>query len=98
MLRIGSGNDNIRSNGIIITPPSGYDLLWVRIPNDNYVSFRLSQVNAIGADIWDLKEIYSGGFRKLNNISPDGSVSGINNTAQNYIYNVWISMPLRKLG
>ena len=50
MIKIGSGNDGIRSNGLIINPPSGYNVLWIRIPNHIYESFRLGQVNAIGAD------------------------------------------------
>ena len=32
MIRIGNGNE-IRTVGLKITPPAGYNLLWVRIPN-----------------------------------------------------------------
>lgn len=42
MIRIGSGNDGIRSNGLIINPPVGYNILWIRIPNHISQSFKLS--------------------------------------------------------
>ena len=54
MIRIGYGNDGIRSNGIIITPPYGYNVLWVRIINDRFESFRLGQVNSAGASYFDM--------------------------------------------
>ena len=79
MLCIGIGFDGIRQNGLLINPPIGYNVLWVRIPSDKYESFRLSQYNTTGTDYYDLNEIYSGGLRFLNNISPDGGGPGILN-------------------
>ena len=30
------GNTENRNVGLKITPPAGYNVLWVRIPNDHY--------------------------------------------------------------
>ena len=49
MIKIGTDNE-IRSVGLKINPPSGYDVLWIRIPNDDYYTYRLGLVNETGAD------------------------------------------------
>ena len=49
MIRIGTGNE-VRKVGLKIIPPSGYNVLWVRIPNHVYQTFRLGLVNETGAD------------------------------------------------
>ena len=80
MITIGKINEGIRSYGLLINPPTGYNLLWIRIPNGHYESFRLSLFNTTGADYQDLNEIYTGGLISVNTISPDGGSNGINNT------------------
>ena len=40
MILIG-GYTEYRYNGLLINSPSGYNVLWVRIMNDEYVTFRL---------------------------------------------------------
>ena len=35
MIKIGNNNEN-RKVGLKITPPVGYNLLWIRIPNHIY--------------------------------------------------------------
>ena len=42
MITIGKINEGIANKGLLINPPTGCNLLWVRIPNGHYESFRLS--------------------------------------------------------
>lgn len=77
MIKIGSGYDGIRSNGLIINPSADCNVLWVRVPNDILETFRISPVNTTGLNSQDLGETYTGGMRSLNNIAPDGGISGL---------------------
>ena len=90
MMRIGYGNYGVRSDGLLINPPYGYNVLWVRVLNTVFESFRLGQVSTAGADYFDMNEIYSGGIRGLNNISPDGAASGIATALHDFRYHTWI--------
>ena len=62
----------------LYTPPAGYNVLWLKIRNDIIQSFRIGN------------EIYTGGMRSLNNISPDGAASGINTPLYDYHNFTWM--------
>ena len=89
MIRIGKDNE-MKSNGLIINPPFGLDVLWVMIRNDIFESFRLSQICITGDDCSELDEIYSGGQRYLNNISPDGGLPEFLSSSNDFQYHTWI--------
>ncbi len=51
MLGIGVGAQQ-NQNGLLITVPAGYNVLWVRVPNDRWSHLRISPspVDANGAN------------------------------------------------
>lgn len=67
IIRIGAGVQN-DANGITVNVPTGYNVLWLRVLNDRYETFRVASANA--ADTTDA--IYSCGHRGIGEVSPDG--------------------------
>ena len=67
MLRIGVDFQN-KGNGIQTIIPSGYNVLWLRINNNEWGNFLITYADG------DLENvgIFSCGFRRLNEISPEG--------------------------
>jgi hypothetical protein len=57
-------------NGLIVKVPSGYDVFWIRIPNDVFDAFIVYPADSL--DPYSDGELYSGGKRRLVEIAPDG--------------------------
>jgi len=91
ILRIGGGV-NTNGNGVIVSIPQGYDVLWIQILKDRWTTFRALPYNTNAvANFQDWTEIYAGGFRNLNEIAPDGG-------ATDSFWNVhkWMPIPIRQ--
>jgi len=96
ILRVGGGV-NSNGNGIVVAiPPGGYDVLWVRVLNDRWTTFRASphqatsQANFQANFGQSVTEVYAGGLRNLNEIAPDGgSTDGMWNVHK------WMPIPVR---
>ena len=52
LLRIGSGNQ-VNGNGLLINVPEGYTVLWVRVLNDRWETFRICPYDTTNTDIED---------------------------------------------
>jgi len=88
ILNIGAGV-NGDGNGLKVNIPKGYDVLWVRILNDRWATFRVCPfVN--GSPEYSAEEKYASGFRLLNGISPDGAAPD----AQWNVH-LWVPIPIR---
>ena len=83
ILRIGTGVQN--SGGILVNVPAGYNVLWVRVLNDRWETFRLLAANLADAST----AIYACGNRGISEISPDGG------EPDSYpLLHMWCPMPL----
>jgi len=90
ILRIGGGV-NSNGNGILVNIPQGYNVLWLRVLNDRWTTFRVSPYNqASKADFQDWTEIYAAGYRNLNEISPDGA-----GPDDKWNVHKWMPIPIR---
>jgi len=93
ILNIGSGA-NSNGNGIKINIPQGYDVIWLRVLNDRWATFRVapfvddSQVNF--SNTVDAIERYAAGYRMLNTISPDGA-----GPDSQWNVHSWVPFPVR---
>ena len=85
ILKIGAGVQASNANGIVVHPPSGYNVLWLRVLNDRWETFRV--MSAVYTETQ--QAIYAGGYRNLNEISPDGGSADSYNTAH-----TWVPIPL----
>jgi hypothetical protein len=68
IIEFGSNNET-DGNGAVVTIPDGYDTLWVRVLGDRWNRIHAYYLDGAREDLG----LWSGGFRKLNNYSPDGS-------------------------
>ena len=85
ILKIGAGVQASNANGIVVHVPSGYNVLWLRVLSDRWETFRV--MSAVYTETQ--QAIYAGGFRNLNEISPDGG------SADSYnLYHMWLPIPL----
>jgi len=90
ILRIGGGV-NTNGNGVIVSIPQGYDVLWLRVLNDRWTTFRALPYNTNAqANFQDWTEVYAGGFRNLNEIAPDGA-----GTDSYWNVHKWMPIPIR---
>ncbi len=81
ILRI--GGKNTFPNGLKIKVPEGKNVIWIRLLNERWNTFQL--YNSGGGDLGN----FAGGYRKLNEIAPDGgSTDGFWNV------HAWIPMPV----
>jgi len=93
ILRIGGGVQS-NGNGMLVNIPSGYNVLWIRILNDRWTTFRVQpRRDDNTVDFSDQIEIYAGGFRLLNEISPDGA-----GPDSQWDVNKWMPIPIRAAG
>jgi len=93
ILRIGGGVQN-NNNGLLVNVPAGYNVMWLRVLNDRWTTFRVTpHRDDNSVDFSDQVEIYSAGYRNLNEISPDGA-------APDSQWNVhkWMPIPLHATG
>jgi hypothetical protein len=88
LLKIGT-QDNAIGNGITTTIPEGYDTLWLRVINDQWVTVKC---NFLDGDK-DYIGNFASGKRNLNEYSPDGAApdSAIN-------VHMWIPIPAGRSG
>jgi len=89
ILRIGIGAQS-NGNGMLINIPSGYNVLWLRILNDRWESFRVVPVTQTVV-FGDVPEIYASGYRRIVNISPDGAGSDTYHDLHQ-----WVPIPVRR--
>jgi len=72
--------------------PKGYDVIWIRVLNDRWITFRvcpyISDTDFNYPD--DSIERYAGGFRSLNGIAPDGA-----GPYSSWTYHQWMPIPVR---
>jgi len=88
ILKIGGGVNN-DANGIRVNVPSGgYDVLWIRILNDRWESFRITKDGG-----QDSSEIYASGYRRMTAISPDGT-----SPDSQWDVHAWMPIPIRSAG
>ena len=85
ILNIGQGVQSSNANGITVHVPSGYNVLWIRVLNDRWETFRVMSAVYTEAQ----QAIYTGGYRILNEISPDGGSADGYNTVH-----TWVPIPL----
>ena len=85
ILKIGTGAQVTNANGILVHVPSGYNVLWIRVLNDRWESFRV--MSAVYTETQ--QAIYAGGMRGLNEISPDGGAADCYNN-----FHTWVPIPL----
>jgi len=91
ILRIGVGVAS-NGNGIKVAIKPGTTTLWLRILGDRWTCFRVMPENPNSqADFTDWNEVYCGGYRNLNEISPDGA-------GPDTMWNVhqWVPIPVRR--
>ena len=82
MIRIGNGK-NIYPNGVKITVPNDKNVIWLRVLNERWGCFKIFDKS--GTDLGT----FCGGYRKINNLSPDGGTSdGF------WDLHAWISIPV----
>jgi hypothetical protein len=92
-LNMGTGVQS-NANGMLVRVPSGYNVLWLRVFNDRWATFRVALYDVERQHVYDTgKEIYAGGFRKLNEISPDGAAPD-----SYWNLHMWMPIPLRTEG
>jgi len=86
IIRNGIGYQS-NGNGMLVSVPAGYDVLWIRCLSDRWTVFRVMP------DSGGNPEVYVCGLRALNEISPDGA-------APDTMWNVhqWMPIPLRAAG
>jgi len=71
ILRIGLG-PNSNGNGLMVNIPDGYNVLWLRILNDRWFTFRVQSLDSENkVDYNFVPELYATGYRKLNQYAPD---------------------------
>ena len=85
ILKIGAGVQASNANGITVHVPSGYNVLWLRVLSDRWETFRV--MSAVYTETQ--QAIYAGGWRNLNEISPDGGSADGYNT-----FHTWVPIPL----
>jgi hypothetical protein len=56
------------ADGAMLTIPAGYDMVWIRVKNNQYDYFKF----IFNDGIYENLGIFSCGNRNLNNLSPDG--------------------------
>ena len=84
ILNIGAGINN-NGNGMLVTVPSGFNVLWLRVLNDRWATFRAASAVYSEASI----AIYAAGWRAIVETSPDGGEIDI----YQYLH-VWVPIPL----
>jgi len=90
ILRIGIGAQS-NGNGMLINVPDGYNVIWLRVLNDRWSTFRVVPVTNDGGVSYDeYTEVYAGGFRNLNEISPDGAAPD-----SQWNVHMWMPIPVR---
>jgi hypothetical protein len=86
LLRIGGGA-NSNGNGLRVHVPRGKNVLWIRVSNHVWATFRIVHEHAQRGEE---QEVYACGHRKLNEYSPDG---GAPDTY--WDWHQWCQFPLR---
>jgi len=90
IMNLGS-NVNGNGNGLKVNIPKGYDVLWLRVLNDRWATFRVCPfVNGVADYSTASIEKYAGGFRNLNAISPDGAAPD-----SQWNFHSWMPIPIR---
>jgi len=90
ILNIGAGVQS-NGNGILVNIPQGYDVMWLRILGDRWATFRVMPYTPNSPPSFqDLTEIYSSGFKNLNEIAPDGA-----GTDTYWNVHKWVAIPIR---
>jgi hypothetical protein len=88
ILNIGVGVQG-NGQGLKINVPEGFDVLWVRVLNDRWTTFRITGDTQSGQDQGE-PEKYACGHRNLNEYSPDGAAPDSFHTVH-----MWCQMPVR---
>ena len=91
IIRIGN-NENTDGNGIVTTPPTRYDVIWIQCLNERWESFKVYYTSS-STHKREYLGTYTCGFRWLNEISPDGG-------SPNAYWNVfgWLKIPIVESG
>ena len=89
-IRYGVGKED--KGGAIITLPSGYDTVWVRIANAGEWHIVNAQFSTDGKVFRDLGN-WTTGFRRGNNYCPDGSLGDSSS-----VYHHWLPIPVGNSG
>lgn len=93
IIKFGTNNES-DGNGAKVVVPSGYDTLWVRLLGERW--------NVIKAYFLDggLEQLgtWVGGFRSLNSINPDGTLSDGTCPTADYIAHQWLPIPVGRAG
>jgi len=93
ILRIGLG-PNSNGNGLMVNIPDGYNVLWLRILNDRWFTFRVQSLDSENkVDYNFVPELYATGYRKLNQYAPDGG-----SPDSYWDLHMWMPIPLRSSG
>jgi len=93
ILRIGGGVQS-NGNGMLVNVPAGYNVLWLRVLNERWTTFRVAAYSPDQqVDFSDSIEIYAGGYRNLNEISPDGA-----GPDSEWNVHKWMPIPIRAAG
>jgi len=94
ILRIGTANQvQSNGNGLLVNIPSGYDVLWIRVLNERWTTFRVAYTSAQANFAQDVNEVYAAGYRKLNGIAPDGA-----GPDSQWDLHQWFPIPIRQQG
>jgi hypothetical protein len=89
LLKFGNGRQAYK-NGLSVEVPSGYNVLWLRCAGQHWGNFYVTyEVNGRRHDLGS----YTCGWRKLNEISPDGAAPD-----SNYDSHTWLPIPLTQSG
>jgi hypothetical protein len=78
--------DNSENNGMQVKVPDDYDVLWLRILNDRFFRVSVSYEDNGRKNIGQ----YAGGFRKLNEITPEGATPDSSS-----ILHMWLPIPVK---
>ena len=89
-IRYGVGKED--KGGAIITLPSGYDTVWVRIANAGEWHIVNAQFSTDGKVFRDLGN-WTAGLRRGNNYCPDGSLGDSSS-----VYHHWLPIPVGNSG
>jgi hypothetical protein len=94
ILKIGGG-PNFNGNGMLINvPDGGFNVLWLRVLNDRWMTFRCQSLNDESqVNFNSVQEIYAAGYRKLNQYGPDGG-----SPDSYWDLHHWLPIPLRQPG